>query len=89
MSITITLNTNAIQQDTGKAVLVKIPSSDSAFWIPKKMARSGKGNTLRCWFPTGSWDVRVVRLSTKCDNAQQMTSQELADGFSGLEGKVS
>ena len=61
------LNSNAIQADTGKAILIKLPKSDFCFWMPSRMVRtSGKnGYQLSVWFPNDSWEIKAQRTSDK------------------------
>ena len=63
----IYLNSNAIQHETDKGVLIKLPGEDLKFWHPKKMVRqSGKrGYLLTVWVPNGEWSVKATRTSKK------------------------
>lgn len=43
----ITINSNCVQENTGKAILVKVPKQEWLVWIPLKLAKfSGKNDYL-------------------------------------------
>lgn len=57
------LNSNSIQYDTGKALLIKLPNSDFKFWHPKRFCNSsGKGGyQLSIWFGNQDWKIKASR----------------------------
>ena len=62
----ITINSNAIQAETEKALLIKVPKENYAFWYPKRFCnQSGKNDyQLHIWFGD-NFSVDCYRLGTK------------------------
>ena len=80
------LNSNSIQHETDKAVLIKVPGEELKFWHPKKMTRTSgkKGYLLSVWFPNDSWEIKAERKSAKTYETLGTwtgTPSELAESF--------
>lgn len=89
---TIEANSNLIQHDTGKAVLIKVPNSEFKFWHPAKCVRtSGKSGYRLSISYTDSFDFKLFRSGkgryNKSEKIEEktVTSSELESMF-GYEG---
>jgi hypothetical protein len=58
----IAANSNLIQQDTGRAVLIKVPKTDWLFWHPSKCVRtSGKSGYRMTISFTDSFEFKLFK----------------------------
>lgn len=75
---TIEANSNLIQHETGKAVLIKVPNSEFKFWHPAKCVRtSGKNGYLLNISYTDSFEFKMFRSGkgryNSFDKIEEMT----------------
>lgn len=58
----VTANSNLIQTETDRAVLIKLPKSELMFWHPKKCVRtSGKGGYRMSISYTDDFEFKAFR----------------------------
>lgn len=83
----IICNSNLIQADTGKALLIKLPKSEFTFWHPSKLCRlSGKNNYRLSFGYTDEFKFKCFRKSRKTGNILEdieLNSQEIENIFNG------
>tara|TARA_Y200000002_G_scaffold382589_1_gene400195 strand:- start:7107 stop:7373 length:267 start_codon:yes stop_codon:yes gene_type:complete len=74
------LNSNSIQHDTGKALLIKLPKSELCFWHTKRFCNeSGKnGYQLSVWFGNDSWKIKAFRAG-KNNNILESWEKSVAE----------
>lgn len=72
----ITANSNLIQTETAKAVLIKLPKSELKFWHPAKLVRtSGKGGYRMTFSYTDEFVFKCFRTG----NGRYNRSEHIED----------
>lgn len=83
----IVCNSNLIQFDTGKALLIKLPKSELTFWHPAKLCKlSGKNNYRLSFGYTDEFNFKCFRKSSKTYQIleeKELTAQEIEVIFNG------
>ena len=68
----VTINSNCVQRQTEKAVLIKIPKEDLFFWHPAKCVRfSGKNNYLTTFSFTDEFVFKVFKNGNRKFNSNE------------------
>lgn len=82
----IKANSNLIQHETEKAVLIKLPKSKMKFWHPKKLVRfEGKNDYLMSIGITDDFEVRLFRNGEGQYNRTDVLEEEEISGAELIE----
>lgn len=88
----ISCNSNLIQFDTGRALLIKLPKSELTFWHPSKLCRlSGKNNYKLSFGYTDNFTFRCFRKSSKTQNIleeKEMNTNEIERVFNKTDDEI-
>ena len=86
------INKNMIDQETAKAVLVKMPSKSKyagfKFWHPKKLVHDGVNRAAKSLPYKDDWVFKLTRTSDKTFKvlaAVEISANEMAKAMSALE----